>query len=303
MTDKLDPDWIALDWGSTRLRAYAMSRTGETLGRLESKAGAVSLSKDEFEPALLDLITGWLGSGRKPVIACGMVGSRQGWVEASYLSVPTAPRGEAFVRAPVKDSRLQVFVMNGICQETPPDVMRGEETQIAGYLASSPDFDGIICLPGTHSKWVHVVDKEIFHFNTFLTGELFALLAEKSVLRHSVSDTGFDRDVFLDAFDDTITRPEAIGAKLFGLRAGGLLQTSDPVKARSRLSGYLIGLELAGAKPYWLGQNLVLIGANAIVEAYAAACSHVGLNPQIMNGTDAVLAGLTAAYSSMKETV
>ncbi len=110
--------------------------------------------------------------------------------------------------------------------------MRGEEVQIAGYLASNPDFDGVICLPGTHSKWVEVSAGEVVSFRTFLTGELFSLLSNNSVLRHSIG-TGWDASAFEAAVSEAQSHPESLARSLFGLRAESLLADLPPDTARA----------------------------------------------------------------------
>ena len=176
--DGVAPDWIAVDWGTSRLRAWAMAAGCAVLADAASERGMGGLASADFEPALLALVGGWLGQAAVPVVACGMVGARQGWVEAPYRTVPCAPLGEATVTAPARDPRLRVRVVPGLAQARPPDVMRGEETQIAGWLAARPGFDGVLCLPGSHSKWVRVSAGEVVSFQTFMTGELFAALAD-----------------------------------------------------------------------------------------------------------------------------
>jgi 2-dehydro-3-deoxygalactonokinase len=231
-----------------------------------------------------------------------MVGARQGWVEAPYAKVPCkAPGVGEAVHVSTSDSRLDLYILPGVSQATPADVMRGEETQIAGFLAANPTFDGVLCLPGTHTKWVHISAEEIVSFQTVMTGELFALLSEQSILRHSMG-AGWDDDAFAEAVGDAMSRPQAIAAKLFALRAGSLLGDPDPGAARARLSGLLIGLELAATKPYWLGQELALIGAPDLCATYAAALTAQGLSPTQHSGDDMTLAGLTAAHASLKET-
>ena len=160
------PDWIAVDWGTSHLRAWAMSDGGQVLGDASSDRGMNSLAPHEFEPALLDSIAPWIDR-ETHVVACGMVGSRQGWVEAPYHAVPCAPQPGGFAAPNVQDPRLRVHVIPGLKQERPADVMRGEETQIAGYLRQYPDFDGVICLPGTHGKWARISAGEIVSFRTF----------------------------------------------------------------------------------------------------------------------------------------
>jgi len=192
------------------------------------------------------------------------------------------------------DPRIDVHVIPGIKQIDTPDVMRGEETQIAGLLAAMPNFDGVLCLPGTHTKWVHISAGEVISFRTFMTGELFGLIAKKSVLRHSIGD-GWNDEAFATAITDTLSRPEAMAANLFGLRADQLLNATDPGTGKARLSGLLIGAELAAAKPYWLGQNIILIGDANLSSLYATALQTQGAPSQIADATQTTLAGLAAA--------
>ncbi|MEM6479284.1 MAG: 2-dehydro-3-deoxygalactonokinase, partial [Pseudomonadota bacterium] len=185
-------DWIAVDWGTSNLRAWAMTSSGSELWSGASDKGMGALKPEHFEGALLDVVSPMLGAGPIDVVACGMVGSRQGWIEAAYALAPCPALPEGFARPQVKNPLLRVHVIPGIKQLSAPDVMRGEETQIAGFLALNPGWDGIVCLPGTHTKWAEVSAGEIVSFRTFMTGELFALLSDASVLRHTLAPTGWD---------------------------------------------------------------------------------------------------------------
>lgn len=300
MTVSGSADWIAVDWGTSNLRAFSM-QGATVLDRAQSDRGMGELSRDAFEPALKELIDPWTKAGTLPVIACGMVGSRQGWVEAPYRSVPCPPLGGDMVRAPARDT-LAVHVIPGLSQSSPADVMRGEETQIAGVLALNPGWDGVICLPGTHTKWVEVSAGEVVSFQTFMTGELFALLSEKSVLRHSVGG-GWSDDAFATAVDDALSKPERLAARLFSLRAQGLLHGTEPDVTRAALSGYLIGAELAAARPYWLGRSIAILGTERQARAYEAALRAQGLSALMIDSERATLAGLTAARRAMEETI
>ena len=286
------PAWIAVDWGTSYLRAWLMDAQDKVIERRQSDAGMAKLARGAFAGALEDLVGPFDG----PVVACGMVGSRQGWAEAPYATAPCKPPSAAS-----STSVGRVRILPGIKQTKPADVMRGEETQIAGYLDKNPDFDGVICLPGTHTKWVHISAGEIVSFRTSMTGELFALLADKSVLRHSVG-TGWDQSAFTEAVSETLSRPEGLAAALFNIRASGLLTEPKPDTARARLSGLLIGAELAAMRPYWLGQNVTLVGAADLSAAYAAALKVQGVTAQIANGDDMTLQGLVAAKSAMETT-
>jgi len=302
-TDMTHGNWIAVDWGTSHLRAWLVSDEGAVLDSLDNDQGMSKLTPEMFEPALIDLVGEWLPArGQIDVIACGMVGSRQGWVEAPYRAVPCAVFDKTeLVAAPCVDPRLSVHVIPGIKQMTPPDVMRSEETQIAGFIAGNPKFDGVLCLPGTHTKWVRISAEEVVSFETYMTGEMFGLLSEKSVLRHMIGD-GWDQNAFDDAVSDAISRPEKTAARLFTLRAGGLVADLEPDTARARLSGLLIGCEIAASRPYWLGQDVVLIGGGDLCAAYQTALTSQGAMVRLAEGGDTALIGLAAARKKMLET-
>ncbi|MEM7473067.1 MAG: 2-dehydro-3-deoxygalactonokinase [Pseudomonadota bacterium] len=290
--------WIAVDWGTSNLRAWAMSASGTVKDKTECGKGMSGLAQSEFEPTLISQIEPWLGTDTVPVIACGMVGSRQGWAEAPYRTVPTTPLG-APSTVKTNDSRISMRILPGLKQDTSPNVMRGEETQIAGFMAANPDFDGVICMPGTHTKWVHISAKEIVSFQTAMTGELFAMLSDHSVLRHSVSGDTLDHDAFRETVSQTMSRPESLAAKLFEIRASHLLENTDGAVSRARLSGLLIGAELASAKPYWLGQNIALVGHPRLNALYADALNVQGLDAAQHTGDEMTLKGLAAAYKEL----
>lgn len=293
--------WIAADWGTSHLRVWLMPADGTVLDHRTSDAGMGGLARDGFEPALRALLPDLPKGQQVPVVIIGMAGSRQGWIEAPYVAVPAKPPvGQEGARAPLARDDLAVFILPGMKQAKPADVMRGEETQVAGFMALNSRFDGVICLPGTHTKWVHVSAGEVVSFRTYLTGEIFALLAGQSVLRHSVAEDGWDNDAFDGAVERGMTRAAGVAGDLFSLRAEALLEGLDPVVARSRLSGLLIGMELGAAKPYWLGQNVAVLGASGIAGAYRRALEAQGL-PVLMADADRMtLEGLKAAYHSIK---
>ena len=295
------PDWIAVDWGTSHLRAWAMDADDTVLDRASSDDGMGSLEPDEFEPALLRLIGSWLGQDKMPVFACGMVGSRQGWAEAPYRKVPCKPAEAEPVSVSTKDPRLSLRILPGISQDKPADVMRGEETQVAGVMHEFPGFDGVICLPGTHTKWIHVSAGEVVSFQTAMTGELFSLLTKNSVLRHSTGGGDLDRDAFEAGVDDMLSHPARLSRELFGIRAASLLHGQGAAAARGRLSGLLIGAELAAAKPYWLGQDVLVGGAEALVAHYAHALGMQGVPVRTSDAETLTLGGLRLARSAAKE--
>jgi len=287
-------DWIAVDWGTSNLRCWAMDAAGRVIAEASSPDGMAGLKPADFEAVLLGVIGGWLGAGTMPVVASGMVGSRQGWIEAPYAAIPCAPRGRP-VRVPTTDPRIAVHILPGLKQTSPPDVMRGEEIQIAGFLAGIPDFEGVLCLPGTHSKWAQVAGGAVTGFRTFLTGELFALLSRSSVLRHSVGDTlgeGFEQ-----AVQETLDAPDSTVARLFEIRAADLLIGTSPADAHARLSGLLIGAELAATRGHWQAAQIGLIGAHSLSALYARALAVPGATTEIADAGDCTRKGLMAAYT------
>jgi 2-dehydro-3-deoxygalactonokinase len=298
MSDVITPDWIALDWGTSNLRGWAM-QGAQVLDTAQSDQGMGTLDRDGFASALDALVAHWRVSKDTPIIACGMVGSRQGWAEAPYRAVPCAPLS---VEMTAVASTRNVYIIPGLRQVTPADVMRGEETQIAGFLALNDGWDGVICLPGTHTKWVQVSAGEVISFQTYMTGEMFALLSGSSVLRHSVQGDGWDSQAFDNAVEEALTKPEKLAARLFSIRADDLLDGTPADTSRARLSGLLIGAELAASKPYWLGTNIAILGAEATAKHYTRALQTQGASATLADTARMTLAGLTAAYRHLKGT-
>ena len=293
----LQAQWIGIDWGTTNLRAFLIDRSGSLAAELESDQGMGRLKPEEFEAALVSLIEPWLRAGETiPVIACGMVGARQGWIEAKYRSVPCRLLQEPqLTRADTSDPRIEVFILPGLSQETPADVMRGEETQVAGFLASEPDYCGVVCLPGTHTKWVSVDQGIVGAFQTFMTGELFTLLAQHSILRHSISDGGEDPAAFMLAARKAVQNPESIALTLFGLRATSLLNEPEPQAARAKLSGMIIGHEIGVARSIWQGSPVAIIGTSKLASRYLAVLEAEGADTRLIDTRIATLSGLAIA--------
>lgn len=288
-------DWIGVDWGTTNLRVFAMDAQNRALAEKTSDRGMAKLTPPQFEPALLDLIAPWLSDDREtPVYASGMVGAKQGWQEARYRMVPTPPvADDGLTHVATLDKRMRVHILPGLSQAAPADVMRGEETQIAGLLAHSPAYRGAVCLPGTHSKWVAVSEGKVDRFATFMTGELFDVLSKQTILCHAVAGDAWDEAAFLIAAGQAVQDPQRVAAELFGLRAAGLLDGAQPAQMRARLSGLLIGQEIGLAKRYWQDQTVTLIGSNATVPFYQAVLADQGCAVDIMAAKDASLAGLS----------
>lgn len=289
--------WVAANWQSTRLHLWLMDKNGNVLHQIES---GNTIKPSEFEPTLLDLLTPHLPqTGALDVVCCGGTGAQGDRFETPYLQVPCKADT---VTSPVhtKSPRLNIHVVHGVSQKTPPDMMHGQETTVAGFLSLYPDFDGVLCLPGAHTKWVHISAGEIVSFRSFMTGELFDLLAKHSILRHTVTQD-WDNDAFDHALDQAMSRPAAMAAELFSIRAEAVIENTSPTRARARLSGILIGMELAAARPYWLGQMIALIGQGPQADAYAHALTSQGLTPTLYSAEETTLAGLRTAYKKIAQ--
>lgn len=299
-------EWLAADWGLSRLRLWAM-RGDKSFAAVENDNGAATLTKPaHYENALIKTAAPWLHHPQTPVLICGMAGSRQGWRESPYRFVPCAPLadGSLLAQAPGRDKRIRALLLPGLAQRQPANVMRGEETQIAGLLASMPKFDGAVCLPGSHAKWARVRDGMVRKFDTMMTGELFALLSQHSALRSAVNNAvnnhrgGFDKNAFAEAAEVAMRRPSQVAAMLFALRAESLLRKLPPAKARARLSGLCIGADIAAAASYCRGEVMV-IGAKNIGKLYQTALKLRGINAGLIDGNKASLTGLQAMRLSL----
>jgi 2-dehydro-3-deoxygalactonokinase len=296
--------WIAVDWGTSMVRAWAIGLDGAVLAHHRSNDGMGNLRSEEFEPALLRLAGAWLPErppGPLPVVVCGMAGARQGWREAPYRHVPCAPiDGTAAMAVPTNDSRLSVVIIPGLSQLDPPDVMRGEETQLAGLLARAGKTSAVVCMPGTHCKWVRLDDGVVVSFRTCMTGELFGVIASGTVLRHSIAAEGLDEGPFLQAIEETLEFPQYLASALFGIRAADMLTGCDPHAARSRLSGLLVGAELASTRELWQGETVHIIGSGDVGRSYALGLEHAGSRPVIEEADALTLAGLVLAHVGRK---
>ena len=252
-------------------------------------------------PNRFGLIENWIDNEKvTPVIACGMVGARQGWVEAPYLKTPCVPIDKnQLTIASTKDTRIQVNLVPGVMQHEPADIMRGEETQIAGFLKSKPDFDGIVCLPGTHVKWVKIIKGKIENFTTFMTGELFGVISNNTLIKHSIESEGWDQISFDNGVIKGFDNPGLIASDLFSLRSESIVNDLDSSSARATLSGLLLGVELNGATSYWKDKNVILIGSELLTNNYQKGLKILGGESHPFSLETATLSGLTSAYMEL----
>ena len=301
--------WVAIDWGTSSLRCWGMSSDGEVLFEQANDQGMNNLAVPEaFEQLLLRLLSPYLHSTKTlPVICCGMVGAKQGWQDVGYQTLPWHPNQTTpLAQVNNTDPRIQVFIVSGLCQSDPADVMRGEETQLAGWLAQNPTGQ-VACLPGTHSKWVQVQHQTVTGFRTYMTGELFALIAKQSILRFSVADKSTDNidakkldEVFVQTIQEVQVQPHKVAQWLFSIRAKDILakERHDSANtASARLSALLIGQELMAAQDLWQGHEVAFIGNVSLTKNYQLALTSLGQTSRIYVGEDLVLAGLQSVYN------
>jgi 2-dehydro-3-deoxygalactonokinase len=284
---------IAVDWGTSSLRAYRLGEAGEIRARREAPAGIMTVAAGGFAAVLEAQLGDWIDD--TPIVMSGMIGSRQGWLEVPYAACPAGTAEIARGLTPIawNAGRRRGWIAPGLSWRDAagvPDVMRGEETQIIGALADLPGADATICLPGTHSKWVSWRDGRIVAFATAMTGEVFAVLRRHSILGRLMSATEGGHDA--DAFAAGLRRAEEFGGllhHLFGARTRGLFGEVAADALPSYLSGILIGHEIAALAPP--AGVVHLIGAPGLVALYREALAARGYESRALDG-DCVARGL-----------
>jgi 2-dehydro-3-deoxygalactonokinase len=276
------PAAVCVDWGTSSFRAYLASADGTIVERVESARGILAVGKGEHENVLAHAIGRWLPGARAlPILMSGMIGARQGWVEAPYARSPAGLREIAAAIVTIETRTLgPVGLVPGVSaldRNGAPDVMRGEETQILGALAAMKRKDGIFVLPGTHSKWARVEAGRIVSFATYMTGEVFAALRDHTILGRLMESAPGDGAGFIEGVRAAarIERPGDLLHAVFMTRTLGLFDRLEAGQLSDYLSGLLIGAELlSGAS----GETeAVVIGAPALTARYCAAGEILGL--------------------------
>jgi 2-dehydro-3-deoxygalactonokinase len=290
--------FVVVDWGTSSFRGWLMSADGEALAESRGGEGMLHCANTGFAPVLHEHLTRLGAPEGLPVLICGMAGARQGWVEAPYLKTPT--RLEALHEGAIRiDAPGDIRILPGIAQARAdrPDVMRGEETQLLGV--TEPDFTGLVCIPGTHSKWIRIDAGRVVEFSTYMTGELFSVIAQHSILAHAVEAAGpttAGSEPFREGLAKALAEPTALTASLFRLRAAQLLGFEQRADGAARLSGLLIGSELAdAARQHGPIQSVRLIGAGSLGRLYEAALTGQGLGVTMVDAEQASRLGLAKA--------
>jgi 2-dehydro-3-deoxygalactonokinase len=280
--------FIAVDWGTTNRRAYRIDASGKCCDEFEDSSGVLSITRGAF-PVVVAEIRERLGD--QPMLLAGMIGSNRGWVEAPYVPCPA---GLEDLAAGVVWADERAAIVPGVSYvgQGRADVMRGEEVQLLGGVAAGlVDAEGFVCHPGTHNKWALLRQKTIQNFGTVMTGELFNLLKEHSILadllQAPVDVNGAFRRGVRRALDQ-----EMLPADLFGIRADVLLGQRDQEDASSYVSGLLIGTDVRIGLTWPAAARIGIIGRPELTRLYAAAIREAGRECIELDGEQCFLAGI-----------
>jgi 2-dehydro-3-deoxygalactonokinase len=293
---------LACDWGATNLRAWILDADGGILAKREFALGVAKLGPGEAARRFEEDVRPALDAEGLPAVLCGMVGSNLGWVEAPYLDCPVGMNDLArgLVAAGAQSERVRI--VPGVRSEGlagAGDVMRGEETQLFGWLALNPfrtHGRHVVCHPGTHAKWMVLEDGQLTRFVTAMTGELFAVLSKHSVLKSEAPAD--DPQAFAEGVA-AAGEGDALASRLFTARARVVGRGKPAESTSDYLSGLLIGAEVASA-PRLLGVDpgtpVALLGEVTLCERYGRAFEAHHLAHEIFDGEAAAVAGLFAFF-------
>lgn len=282
-------DLIAVDWGTSSLRGARLDESGQVLEEKSAPLGILNVPNGDFAGVFKAQFSDWMKRGARCLIS-GMAGSRQGWAEAPYVACPAGPQDLARHLHWIERDRIAIVPGLSDRQGDVPDVMRGEEVQIFGAMRLAGLADGLFVLPGTHSKWATVRGGKVTGFRTYMTGEIFGLFVQHSILARTL-----DANAPLDeaAFRRGVARAangEGLLHNAFGVRALGLFGQLSPAESASYLSGLLIGEELGG-QTLPAGGEVSVIGASALIARYALALGERGAKVRTF-GAEATWVGL-----------
>ena len=299
------PAYVAVDWGTSSFRLWLICEDGSILAERRSGEGMTTAAQTGFAKVLQAHLDAISAPDDIPVIVCGMAGARQGWVEAGYIDTPTSLAAILTAAVSVPGQSRDVRILPGLAQRSQqvPDVMRGEETQLLGAIAANAKGEQLVCMPGTHSKWVRVLDGQVTGFSTFMTGELFDIITKHSILSHAVagaSDQPADTKAFEAALKAVLNRPALATNLLFTARSGQLLNGLTSAGAQALISGTLIGAEIAGALTS-AGENaaITLVASGRLQALYEDAFRSLSLNYKTIDADAAVRRGLSAAAEAI----
>jgi 2-dehydro-3-deoxygalactonokinase len=285
-------DWksgfIAVDWGTTNRRAYRMGANGRQEDEFEDAKGILSVPDGGF-PAAVAEVRERLGD--LPLLLAGMIGSNRGWVDAPYVPCPASL--DDLVKSVARPGEREIIVP-GVCysDDDRADVMRGEEVQLLGAVAAGKvDADALVCHPGTHNKWVVVRGGKIESFRTVMTGELFDVLKDHSILSDLMGTTVTPGEPFRRGVRKGFWN-EAVPAQLFSVRAGVILGSIDRSEASAFISGLLIGADVRIGLATPAAAQVAVMGRPELTALYADALDEAGRASSQLDGEECFLAGV-----------
>jgi 2-dehydro-3-deoxygalactonokinase len=307
--DAANHPFIGVDWGTSSFRAALIAPNGEVLDELSTARGILGFQQDEFVPYLVSTCAHFTAAGGSMFLLSGMIGSKNGLLEVPYCPCPAtaADIAAALGWVDAGNPDLNIAIVPGV-RHGFDDVMRGEETQVFGAAAVLGVQEAIMVLPGTHSKWVRLQDGAITQFNTFMTGEFYALLAQHSILAKSLPEPGekpaiLDAAAFLQGIDraqkssQSSVGGQSLLGNAFSTRVKSLFNELQPDQAVSYLSGLVIGDELAAMRLH-AGSEVIVIGSATLCARYTMALAHLGVHARSI-GNQAAWAGLHSIYSQI----
>lgn len=305
----MSADFAAVDWGTSSFRLWMMGFDGQVYSESRGPEGMQHCLTAGFAPVLQAHLQRAGAQADLPVLICGMAGARQGWSEAPYadLPAPVSSLAAAALRlpadlAPNLTDKRDIRILPGLAQKdgANPDVLRGEEVQLLGLAHSG--VQGLVCMPGTHCKWAQLQDGAVTGFKSYITGELFDLLAHHSILRHAMPEKGrahAQDPAFLAALDQALADPAMLAEALFPLRASQMLGFATPEQCFARLSGLLIGAEIGREAALQPPTAITLVGQDGLGALYAAGLERAGYLVQITDAETASRQGLLAAANEI----
>lgn len=281
--------WVALDWGTSSLRAALLDGDGSVLEQRNAPQGILHVPAGGFPQAFASIVDRWNLPPGTLCLASGMVGSRQGWREAPYAPCPADATDLAARLAWIDDAPqgLRVGIVPGVSTDAGglPDVLRGEEVQVLGALALLGRDDGTFVLPGTHSKWVEVREGRLVRFSTFMTGEVYGLLRRHSILARTLpeDDGPLDEAAFLQGVQHA-RRAQGLLHGAFSARTLALFDWLAADAAPSYLSGLVIGEELRARDLANTGLDPVVVANPALTRRYQLGLAVYGLRAVVPPG-------------------
>jgi 2-dehydro-3-deoxygalactonokinase len=284
---------IAIDWGTSNLRASLLGEGGMVIQTRAAPGGVMAVPERRFEAALRALVGDWIDGLRLPLVASGMIGSRQGWQEARYIDCPAqlAQAASDLVRIELSGGAALHIVPGLACRgrDGHYDVMRGEETQLWGAQLEP---GRVAVLPGTHAKWAWPGDEgTIVRFSTYLTGELYALLTQHGIIGRLMRFGHDDAAAFAAGVELGLAEHAHATHVLFAARTAGLMGEIAPEGLPDFLSGLLIGIEVGSATREAQPAAVVLVGDEALAGRYAQALAIAGIDDVTLADAQATTRG------------